>query len=809
MTGTRTRGGFVFRAVEGVRALFDDPPTGEAADYVPALVRRLFDGVLGYDDIAYSQRDDWGTVTFVDDDGRPAVVLAATPPGADIRAARRRAIAGLGDEPTARYAVATNRDRLAAFVRCSPGHPDATERAGVATHQLTEIDLRAAVERSAERSLAEALTPDQQLSLAKLTTLRRDAVSAALDDPSAVDPGEPTLGDLAATSRAAEGTTPESLATVLTETLEELLLPAVSDAFDRLTHRIRAFADREAELEEHIDEAKAAGDEAAVTGFRADLFDLREEYAAARRLEAGFARWRRVDDAGSEASAAAAFKAESAAVALDTLLLARIAADRGLVGDSGAYREFRDDQAEHAERDAADMVRAVREELSGASEDATNDGTFSWVFEAGIADAFADAVGALAAADVGELDARELTETFDAHLDADARAVRGATRPATAGLLLDRAGYRPDAPIDDPEAGLLDPACGDGSLLVGAADRLLARLSRTDATPTETIETVRDRLHGFDVHPYAVHLAESRLLVRTVDLHADATLVDAEFSLGRFGIHRTDALREERSARFAGAATGKRARRREAAAAVKRRTDFGFVVSDAPTGAPDDPPDAYDDYRNAAAGYDRSALFLERAAEWLAEGGRLSMAVDGSFLAADAAAGARSRLAAEFRLRELIEFDTGAGTMPLFVAAERGDGAVTGDADAADYAFTYARVTPTFLDLVREGLIRPGNGEETTPAELVSRCLPTAAGGAPPSMATVLVELGLVCDATVEGPMPVEVRSVGSDDLAGGNWRFTPAGAAAGESAVSPPEGRAADEPGTDSPRSRIGPSEK
>jgi hypothetical protein len=795
MTGTRTRGGFVFRAVEGVRPLFEDPPTGTAADYVPALTRRLFDDVLGYEDIAYSQRDEWESVTFVDDDGRPAVLLAATGVGEDIRGARRRAVAALETEPTARYAVATNRDQMIVLARCSPDHRDATERDGITIRTLTEIGVRAAVERSAGRSLAEALTPDQQLSFAKLTAIQRDAVSAAMDDPDAVD-AEPTLGDLTASTPTPD-TTPETLADALTETLEDVLRPAVSDAFDRLSHRIQEFADREAALEERIEEAKAAGDEVAVTDLRADLFDLREQYATARRLEAGFARWRRVADDGSESEAAATFVDESAAVALDTLLLARVAADRGLAGDLGAYREFWADEAEHAQRDAADMVRAVREELSGVSEDATDDGTFAWVFEAGIADAFAEAIAALEAVDVADLDARELTEAFDLHLGADARPVRGATRPSTAGLLLDRAGYTTDAAIEGSGSDLLDPACGDGSLLVGAADRLLARLDRTDATPAETLATVRDRLHGFDVHPYAVHLAESRLLLRTVDVHADAALADKSFSLGRFGVHRIDALREEQSGRFSGVAGGKRARRREAAAAVKAREDFGFVVSDPPSGPVDDPPEI--DW-NASTGADWSTLFLERSAHWLADGGRLSMAVDGSLLADEAAAGTRSRLASGFRVRELIEFDTGGGAAPLFVAAERVDSSVD------DAAFTYARVTPTFLDLVREGLIRPGSGEETTPAELVSRSLPATAGGDPPSMQTVLVELGLVCDATVEGPMPVEVASVDGDQLADGTWTFGDGDEAEEltEESISPLDGQRTEDPEIGSPRSRV-----
>jgi hypothetical protein len=787
-TGTRTRGGFVFRAVEGVRDLFDNAPAAGAGDYVPALTRRLFDDVLGYDDVAYSQREQWGEVTFVDDDGRPAVVLAAVGPGEDVRRARRRAVAALEEEPTVRYAVATNRDRLVVLTRCSPGHPDATARMDVATRELTDIDLRAAIERSDDRSLAEALTPGQQLSVAKLTALRRDAVSAALDDPAAVDP-EPTLGDFTVTESVTE-TTPETLADALTESFEEQLLPAVSAAFDRLTHRIREFADREAAIEDRIEEAKAAGDEALVTDLRADLFDLREGYTTARRLEAGFARWRRVVDDGSEAEAAELFAAESAAVALDTLLLARVAADRGLAGEFDSGGGARTDRAEHA-----DGIRAVRDELAGLGEDATDDGTYAWVFEADVDEAVADTTAALSAVDLGDLDAGELTEAFDAHLDADSRPVRGATRPATAGLLLDRAGYTPDAGIDDADADLLDSACGDGSLLVGAADRLLARLDHTDATPAETIETVRDRLHGFDVHPYAVHLAESRLLLRTVDVHADAAGVDGAFSLGRFRVHRTDALRDRDAT--AGTAAGKRARRRAEAATVKSRDDFGYVVSDAPTGRVGDPSDLSDDRRDGTRGADRSALFLERATDWLVAGGRLSMAVDGGLLAGDAAAGTRSRLMDSFRLRELVEFDTGGGATPLFVGAER-------DGDAGTDAFTYARVTPTFTELVREGLVRPGSDEATSPATLVSRSLPDTAGGDPPSMETVVVELDLVCDATVEGPMPVAVQSVDGDELTEGPWTFPEDEETAEEGVVSPLDEGVPDEAELESPRSRL-----
>jgi len=759
-----TQGGFVVSAIEGIRELFaDGAVAGDAASYAPTLARRLFGDALGYDDVAYSQHDDWAEVSFVDEAGRPAVVLTATDAGEDIRTARRRAFSAASAEPTVRYLVATNRNELVTFARCDDSHHEATTRDGVTARPLTEIDLRDAVERSHGRSLAETLTPGQQLSIAKLTALRREAVS---NDDAGTPPSELTLGDLGGSDGGGSTTTPEELQETLTEVFTETLAPAVEGAFDRLSHRIQEYADREAALTERIEAAKAAGDEATVTARRADLFELRERYATARRLEAGYARWLRVSAAEDETR----FCAESAAVALDTLLLARVAADRGLAGDFDAYREFWDEHAQHAERDAGDLVRAVREELAGVSEDATDDGTFTWVFEAEIADAFDGAVAALSGFDVSGLDASELTRAFEDHLGGEERPVRGSTRPATAGLLLDRAGYTGDARID--ESALLDPACGDGSVLVGAADRLLARLERTDATPAEALATVRDRLHGLDIHPYAVHLAETRLLLRTIDVHADAAVTDDAFSLGRFSVHRTDALREEQ-----GGVDGesRREQRREAATAVVERTEFGYVVGDVPTTdrsalAAGPATEAYDAYRNAEGAYDLSMLFLERAADWLAPGGQLSLAVDGDLLESGAAAGARRRLVERFRLRELVDFDTGGGSTPLFVAAERRADAES-EADRAD-EFTYARVTPTFLELVKEGLLRPDGSGTARPAELVGRSLPDRPGGSPPPMETVLVELDLICDATVEGPLPVRVETVGRDALGAEAWSF-------------------------------------
>ncbi|KPN31792.1 hypothetical protein SY89_02545 [Halolamina pelagica] len=55
-------------------------------------------------------------------------------------------------------------------------------------------------------------------------------------------------------------------------------------------------------------------------------------------------------------------------------------------------------------------------------------------------------------------------------------------------------------------------------------------------------------------------------------------------------------------------------------------------------------------------------------------------------------------------------------------------------------------------------------------------------------MTTVLVELDLVCDATVDGAMPVEVRSVDCGRLTADAWAF-----AADEPSATAPDAAEAD----------------
>ncbi|MFC7135668.1 hypothetical protein [Halobaculum litoreum] len=241
--------------------------------------------------------------------------------------------------------------------------------------------------------------------------------------------------------------------------------------------------------------------------------------------------------------------------------------------------------------------------------------------------------------------------------------------------LLDAAGYRSGEPIDgrsdtDGDAAdgdpvdLLDPAVGDGRYLLAAADRLRDRLG--DAGPAERLAAVRGRLTGASPDPLACRVTETRLLVRLLGDYRAARRADAEYALGPLPVFCTDPLIRE-----APADTG-----RDAAAALARE-DYGFVVGAPPATLRRDVAEgpvaeAYAAYDAAYYTYDTSALYVERAGEWLAENGTLALRVAGRFRDTRFGEKLRERLPQWYRLEELREVDgVAAGGTPVVLVARR------------------------------------------------------------------------------------------------------------------------------------------
>src|SRR3989442_3557846 len=108
------------------------------------------------------------------------------------------------------------------------------------------------------------------------------------------------------------------------------------------------------------------------------------------------------------------------------------------------------------------------------------------------------------------------------------------TPPQLVEKILDACGYIPDK--DLTRVRVLDPACGSGNFLAGAAQRLLAFGTRAGLSLEDRASLIQSNLWGFDPDPISSFLAEMKL--HTI-LQSNASL---PITAKRLHIHQADSL---------------------------------------------------------------------------------------------------------------------------------------------------------------------------------------------------------------------------------------------------------------------------
>jgi SAM-dependent methyltransferase len=105
----------------------------------------------------------------------------------------------------------------------------------------------------------------------------------------------------------------------------------------------------------------------------------------------------------------------------------------------------------------------------------------------------------------------EILNWYEAGLPAPERKRRGhfSTPPALVACILDACGYSPEQ--DLAHLRVLDPACGSGNFLAGAAHRLVAYARRAGLDHEALTDSVQRNIWGFDPDPVACFLAEMQL----------------------------------------------------------------------------------------------------------------------------------------------------------------------------------------------------------------------------------------------------------------------------------------------------------
>ena len=125
---------------------------------------------------------------------------------------------------------------------------------------------------------------------------------------------------------------------------------------------------------------------------------------------------------------------------------------------------------------------------------------------------------------------------YETTLPARERKLRGhfSTPPFLVEQILDACGYTSDRNIS--RLRVLDPACGSGNFLAGAAHRLLAYGEKNNLSSQKVAKYIQRNIWGFDPDPIACMLAELQLR------STFATTYPLRKSLQRLHIHQADGL---------------------------------------------------------------------------------------------------------------------------------------------------------------------------------------------------------------------------------------------------------------------------
>ena len=248
------------------------------------------------------------------------------------------------------------------------------------------------------------------------------------------------------------------------------------------------------------------------------------------------------------------------------------------------------------------------------------------------------------------------------------------TPPAIVRYILDEVGYREENGIASPNRRLIDPACGSGTFLVEAAQRLVAAYRKAGEQtndPLEVLKRVRNNIVGFDLNPFACYLAEVNLLIQTLDLVKDAC--DATGKPPRlepFHIYNVDALARPDHTYYGATFSTLLADELQEVDAIKSRAPgtpyangFAFVVANPPYGAKltdDYKARLAEDYADVFSGrVDSYVFFYKLGLELLGAGGRLGFITPNTFLMGVQAKPLREQMLLAGRITEIVDLPQG------------------------------------------------------------------------------------------------------------------------------------------------------
>jgi len=711
------------------------------------------------------------------------------------------------ETPYAQYIISTNVDEFHVYERCDGSSPDAVTHHGVSAQLITKVPFEGICNRVSGEAISDDLTVGEKQAIKNLLRLRKEEVTNA-----------ERYSDFSLGTRQDVDTDDgfNNLINSLRLCLEDYLLPYTLSAFDEFERRYQEFEREREDLEDQIERLEESGhDDTEIAELEDKLAELKDEYEIYNQFHSDYETWVRLSNRqdNDKDENKEVFCRESVYVQLNKILLIRIAEDKDLVnqmvsnGGVHHYFEFWDDYTRYVDRDYIDLFETACEELSEVYDYLYSRRLFDWGIQddSELDNVLQRTLWHLNHYDFEHVDRDVLGHLYQEHLPPEERKALGEfyTPVAVVDLILDSVGYTADKQLEKEEYDLIDPACGSGTFLVRATKRLLERLDNKGVPPRDAIEIVQERIHGLDLNPFACHIAELNLLFQVIDLYKEVKDNDPDYTLDRFHIYRTDSLRVETQESLTALHSSEVQRQyreeRKQASTVKTRTDYGFVVGNPPyvriQNIQKGPARAeYDDYETAHYNYDLYILFMERAAEWLAEDGSLGFIVSNKFTENRYGAKIQDFLLQNYRIQEIINFGDvsvfeGVQSYPMIFVGDRinKDEPFRSSDDfelVDDYIFTYAGVTEELPEITQTALNgSDGSGSDAREreeeggkiAELIRASMPQTPGSTPPSEGEMMERIEEIASGADVSQPPLEVYPMkASTLLEADEWQFVP-----------------------------------
>lgn len=807
-----TTSDFISSVIEAYNSFYEeiDGSTRNELDLTPRFARLLFcNETLGWDESDYAQEDDLNDIRFYDDEQNPVIIVEAKRRNRDVEEGIDQAFRYVSNSPYVDYFIATNFDRLLLYRRCDVDTADEV-RHGVGGELLTNINFERIRNVESGKALGEDIPQEELDAVSHLNLLKKaDVVNADRYD------------DFTFSDRQSVSTDDgfDNLLNSLTTALDDYWMPYTLRAFDEFEARYDEYQEQASNLEQQIETLEEQGhdDDTEIAELESQLAELRDDYEQYRAFYSDYETWVRLSNRqeNSDDENRRVFCRESIYVQINKILLIRIAEDKDLVeemiSDGGVvdYFSFWNDFSRYVDRNYVDLFDVASEELSEIYDRLYSRQIFDWELDSDDEDldtVIKKTFWHLNHFDFGSVDRDVLGHLYEQHLPPEERKELGEfyTPTSVVDLILDRVGYTPENPIDQPEHDLLDPACGSGTFLVRASGRLLERLDNRNVPPEEAVEIMQERLWGFDLNPFACHITEMNLLFQIIDLYKEVKDENPDYSLDRFHVYQTDSLRRQTqtsmTVTFSDALLRSYERERREADRAKTRESYGYIVMNPPyvriQNIQNGPAkEDYNDYYSAYHNYDLYLLFIEKASEWLREGGKLGIITSNQFLDSRYGERARELIPQRYRIGEMVNIGdvdvfAHATTYPIIMILEglNRDGIRSADDFVVDdYRFSYVSVGESMEDWIESDDISGWDSVSSTPErgeernhrviDLLALALPAEWGGEDPDIPTLVEDEGILVPDSItwDDQPPIQSYPVESAAVSDSDWQFAPA----------------------------------